>query len=97
MCCNVIEMSSVKEILKKIGHCIYDDWNVERAVITREKFTKLLMDAFGDSAEMPPVYESSRTCNEKWNDLIMGGFATRRNKNSIEFNVERIRDFLVEI
>lgn len=87
-------MASVKEILTKLGHYKFSDWNADRAVITRDKFRALMMDAFGPSAEMPPVYESSRSCNEKWNDLINGGFAVRKNQHTIEFIVPRIREFL---
>ena len=58
------------------------------------QFKKTLMDSFGPASEMAPVYESSRSCNEKWNDLINCGFAVRRNKNSIEFNIPQIKDFL---
>lgn len=87
-------MASMKDILLKIGHFRFSDWDASRAVLTRDQFKKTLMDSFGPASEMAPIYESSRSCNEKWNDLINCGFAVRRNKNSIEFNIPQIKDFL---
>ena len=87
-------MSSMKEILIKLGHFRFNDWDADHPRITREKFKQTLMDSFGPASEMAPVYESSRSCNEKWNDLINCGFAIRRNKDTIEFDTARIHDFL---
>ena len=82
-------MSSINDILRKIGH--YDDYydwrytNV-RPGINKSEFLAILMD---DNSE--PCYHTIRTVNEKWNLLVDLGFGKLRNGTAMIFNLDKIR------
>jgi len=80
-------MDLIGSILEKIGEP-FGGWEIESAGMTRDTFCNILMTG------KPPVCQSIRTAYEKWNTLITLGFATKRNKTTVSFNVERIRAYL---
>lgn len=85
-------MSSINDILRKIGHYgDYFDWKYTniKPGISKSDFLAILMD---DNSE--PCYHTIRTVNEKWNLLIDLGFGKLRNGSLIFFNLDKIRTAL---
>lgn len=84
-------MSALTEILTKLGEVEFKSWTVTTARISKKNFEQIFMDPF---SEIPPVYESRRTVTEKWGDLQKLGFARLINKTVVDFNIDRVRDYL---
>ena len=79
------------EILRKIGATHFDNWEVENAAISYEKFLRTLMTP----APGFIYYTSSRTVREKWKTLQLMGFFKKLNQSDVaRVDLEAVRDYV---
>lgn len=84
-------MNNNAEILKRLGSELFDEWDVDNAVITYQKFLTILLTP----SRLGISFGSGKTVREKWKTFLMMGFFTKVNQSeAVRIDVSAVKSFI---